>query len=600
MDRSRKIALVAAIAVLVVGIAIATRPSKAPPPPETWPADTVSTYAVDWRTRASASVAVQGKAELGSDIAAKGQLAIRSYGNKNGSTLLGMKWTKVDAASAIAMGRELVSGAELAKQLADADTIVAVDAVGRVLDVRFSAGTTPLARSVLRALVLEVCAEIAAASGEGDVETALGHAQVTRTDGGAQVMTRRTRYDSLAAFPDGVDPTAEGTLDANGEVDVGADNAIVAIKSNEAVTIGGVSGPTEGFQSKTDLSATLLGRKKDALGAPPDYAPAEPRSARKEEDRRASLQRRAVGVTYESLFADVRMVSVLPRAEATSWIWHDGAFLELHPEYAEKLLEQASRELDLTGQAAAFDIVVVSGTAQAQKALEAALKAWAQRDDHTYVVLVQRVGYLRRPSIDTLAFVDAEYAKHRGTDRGRACAYALGALAAAGRDEQAEKSNAIVTELVGDLAKAKSDDDRSALVRGLGNAGYPTTIGAIVAHRGSESADVRAAVAAALRKVDGPPVVDALLELVTDRDAVVAATAFASLFRKELDDATWARLHELFDARKISSSAHETLLSGLSARRGESPQVTAILVAIIASPDVDSSVRQRAESILRN
>jgi hypothetical protein len=594
--------LIALTAALLVAIVAVVKRGPRSGDPGAWPANTTSTYRVEWRTRASATMSIEGRAEMGSDVQARGDLLVRSYGAKDGETLLGVRWGKLESASAVVMGREIVSADELMKQLQAADAVVRVTATGRVVDLRFAPDAAPLARSIVRALVLELCAQVATASGEGVVETALGRAEVTRTGNGATVRTERKRYDSLEAFPDGIDPTSTGSLDANGQVDIDGDRSVRSIRSTENVAIQHGSGPMEAFASTTELVASLVGRDEKPLGAPPDYAPAELRGGKHGEDdgfdRKASLTRRSMGVTYESVAADVRMAGALPKAGATAWIWHDSAFLELHPEYASKLLDQASREFILNQQAAAFDIVVVSGTPEGQKALEAALRGWAS-EGSLFITLVQRVGYLRQPTLDTLAFVEGEYAKNRATNRGYACAFTLGALAAAAREKYGDRANAIVATLTGDLAHTSDDTQREELLRALGNAGFESTVEAIVTHRASPSARVRAAVASALRRPEGPLVVDALLDLSTDADRVVATTAFASLFRKTLDDDAWARLHRAFDDGKISEGAQEALLTGLSSHRGESPQVTALLVAIVASPNATSQVKQRAESVLR-
>lgn len=595
--RARTFALILAAASLVGGAAVlSTRsPAEAPSP---WRADTVSAYKVEWRTRAVATVAAEGKAQLGSDVSASGELLVRSYGERDGRTLLGVRWGKVDSARLEAVGREVTAGPELARQLEEADALIAVSPSGQVEDVRFSAATTPLARGVLRAVVLEVCAQIAAASGEGEVDTALGHAHVKRTADGRTVSTERSRYDSLEALPD-EDPLGE-VLSARGSVERDDTSGVTAIKSTEDLSAEG-RGPVEAFHAKTELTASLLSRKKEAIGAPPSYAAAPLRSRLKEGndyDRRASLERRSVGVTYESLYADVRMASVLPKAGATAWIWHDSAFLELHPEDAAKLLDQASRELDLTGQAAALDIVVVSGTPEAQRAAAEALRTWAAKDDASYVALVQRIGYLRHPSPDTLAFAEAEYLRQKGTERGDACAYMLGALAAAAREGQPDRAQAIVARLVADLASA-AGDSREALIRGLGNAGFESALSAITAHKAAKDASVRAAVASAMRKMEGHAAVDALLELVVDEDAVVASTALGSLFRKHLDDDAWARLQRAAAEERIPEGAQSDLVNGLAARRAETPRAAAILVAMVAAPNLHPKTRMRVESVLR-
>ena len=55
-------------------------------------------------------------------------------------------------------------------------------------------------------------------------------------------------------------------------------------------------------------------------------------------DRRASLERRALGVTTESVIADIQRVAALPQPTNREWVWHDAAYLELHPEEARPIV----------------------------------------------------------------------------------------------------------------------------------------------------------------------------------------------------------------------------------------------------------------------
>jgi hypothetical protein len=593
--------LVALVAVLTLGIAgSAVMSSSRAGADGPWPADTTTTYQVDWRTRTSANVAVEGRAELGSDIRTEGELVVHSYGLRNGSTLLSVKFGKLGVAEAVAMGRPLAPSDDLKKQLLEADAVVSMEGAGTVRDIRFSRSTTPLARTVLRALVLEMCAQIAPSSGDGEVETALGRANVTHATDGNTVTTSRTRYSSLVAFPDGVDPSADGKLDAHGKVEMSAEHAVRSIHGTEEIVIGNAGGAVEGFQSRTELTATLSERKKTPSLSAPEYAPDAPQKHKEGDNERAeSLRRRSMGVTGETVFSDVRVASLLPKQGATAWIWHDSAFLELHPEEAPLLLDRASKSLDLNGQAAAFDIVVISGTPAAQSALLSAMRSWAGASEPSYIVLIQRLGFLRHPTAEMLAFVASERTRLWGTDQGRACAFALGALAAAAREKDLDAAKAIVASLAADLQKATLDADRDALVRALGNAGFESSLDAILSQRASESADVRVAVATALRRIQGRRTQDALLGMVVDQEPRVAREALESLFRRPLDADGWTGLHKAFDQGQIPKDAYETLLSGLSAKRHESPEVIGLLVAIVASPAVDSQVRQRAESVLR-
>lgn len=570
--------------------------------PTAFPEGTVLTYDVDWRTHSAAAIGIEGQPAVESDVAVKGTLALRSYGPKDGALLLGVRWENVETARIEALGRVVMPADDARAELLAADALVGFAADGHVRELRFSEQTSPLVRGLVRALVLELTAQMAATAADaGVVDTALGRAQITRSSDGTTIKTTRSTYDELEAFPEGFGQ-AVPAVDGTGEIELDPDHLPKRVVSAEELRLDDAPGPVSGFRSKTDLKVTRLAKTKAVLGAPPPYPSSGVRADPNvhAQDRQASLERRSLGVTFQSVVSDVRLQGLLPKVGATEWIWHDAAWLELHPEEAQHLLDVAGKDLPIGGQAAAFDIVVIAGMPEGQAALARALTAWGARDDASYVILVQRIGYLRKPEGATLSFVEAEYARWRGTPRGRACAYTLGALAAAASNEpsQAARATVMVATLAEDLAKAKAVDEREARIRGLGNSGMPEAVPAILAQAKDGDVTIRLAVASALRRMDGDDVVDTLLALVTDPSADVASAALPSLFRQDLVDADWQALHVALVEHRIPKEAQDALVNGLAAHRGESPYVAAMLVAMAASDDVSPRVKARVETVL--
>jgi len=305
----------------------------------------------------------------------------------------------------------------------------------------------------------------------------------------------------------------------------------------------------------------------------------------------------------ESVMSDVHIRGLVPRAGTTEWIWRDAAFLELHPENAEPLLAQIGSDVEIGAQAAAFDLVVISGTVEGEAALRRALASWAARDPETYVLLVQRVGFLAAPSDATLDFVVREYdtwRKKRDARRAQACAYTLGALAAAASHARRERGRAIADRLVMDLYAAKTDDDRVALLRGLGNAGFAEDAAAITIYAADPGDDVRAAVAAALRRVDDDRAVAVLLRLVTDSSGNVARTAITSLFRHTLADASWSALDAAIATDKIPRTARAALVNELAKKLGDDAHAPVSLRLLHDAPSTDNDLRMRIESLVAN
>lgn len=90
------------------------------------------------------------------------------------------------------------------------------------------------------------------------------------------------------------------------------------------------------------------------------------------------------------------------------------------------------------------------------------------------------------------------------------------------------------------LAELAADVDGA--IRALGNAGFERHVDKIVARKSDTREDVRASVAAALRKTRVPRATRALLELSNDPGIIVQRTAYQSLSEHPLDAATLAEI----------------------------------------------------------
>jgi hypothetical protein len=569
-----------------------------------WPSGSHTTFHVGWKTNARASLEGARESGLETSFDLEGELRIDSYGAREEGIALGLRWTRIDRATAEALAKPIAPAGALEAQLRDAETVVVIEPKGRVRELGFSDATTPLARLIQRAIVLDLTAEIAAGSGFLDVvDTALGRARIEKrvavgAENGAS-MTSRAGYDELDAFPFGLQG-ATMELDARGEVHRDPSGSIDRVTSNESLSTEASGGMVSAYRSSTSLSANLVSRTQGEALAVPAYTPSTVRTSLDAGyDRNASLERRSLGVTPATLHADVRSASLMPRAGTTQWIWRDAAYLELHPEQAEPLLTSATKELDLARVAAAFDIIVIAGTPQGQAALVRALEGPAAEREDAYIVLVQRLSFVTRPTKELVAFVVRERARWAGTDRGRAALYALGALAHNLAADDAMTADTIVRGIAADLVAAKTNEERVVLLAALGNAGRPGTADGIIAHARSTDVQVRREVANALRKIEVPAVVDALLELIVDPAPEVASVAIDSLFRKQLDDDDWGLLLRQVAGGHIPADAHAGLVSALARRHGDGTKPNEVLMAMAASPHVAQDVKQRIETVLR-
>lgn len=589
------LALVAGAALLLLARSPEAKGTPGTFAPEAWPAGATATYAIAWKTDADVQLELGGQARsLGTHLDLDGELTLRSYGAKDGAVAIGCVLSRVGVARAEAMGKPATDTPEqLAAELRAAEAVLVVETDGHVRELGFSPSTTPLARDALRALLLEYTAEVGAQNGRTVVDTALGRARVEER--------KRVGYDDLDALRDGFDP-GHAKVDRSGAGTVrGVERAVSSIAAGEDVVATAESGPVTRLHATTSLTATLLRTGRDKPEPLPSFAPLPLRGgdddpAREEQQRRASLERRSLGVTRESVFSDVQAAAALPQKTPTAWIWHDAAFLELHPEQTSLLLDRAMKEPSLAVRAAAVDIVVVSGTDAAQRALMHTFDTAPMTDDDREV-LFQHLGQLHRPRSALLAWAEVQHRASRGGPLWLATSYALGAFAWRSATSLPEISTRFVTTLEGELASATSDVDREIAIRALGNAGANRSLAVLAPHATSPRAEVRGAVAGALRRIEGEASVDLLLQLVTDPDDFVSRDAVESLYRKNLEADDWLYLAKAIDEDRIHEATHAILADGALLRRDDDPESGRLFAAMRRSPKVSVKLKQRLESV---
>jgi hypothetical protein len=532
---------------------------------------------------------------MSTKMSVEGELELVSYvvetGAPAGTVQLGARWLRISGASGDALGRDLPG---LAAELLPARVVVTLEPSGRVRELGFSKDTSPLARLALRSLILELTAELAAAStgSVGVVDTGSGRARVARSVDGGTAITTRLQYDDLDAFPLGLDES-DTHVSATGSVVM--DGAHPAeVRSHEELHVREAQGPVSDYQGVTDLSAKLLRRSQEAAVTAPPWVSAGVRGTTDAGyDRNASLERRSLGVNEASLLADVRAASLQQRAAPTEWIWRDAAYLELHPEACAKLLDAAAT-MGLPALAAAFDISVIAGGEIAQTALIGALRRVAANEE-LYIVLVQRLAFLQSPSVDMLAFVGSEYTRLSATDRGFAAAYTLGALSARVRIKDSLMAAQVRAPIERGLRSARSTTERAALIAALGNAGAPGEL--VRAYKASADADVRRAVAHALRRIDERANIPVLLELLSDKEPSVSTMAAASFLRQTLSEEDWTSLAHDITAGTVPKETHGVLASGIARRNDRSG--LPVFVALMERADVGEDIKQRVQSILQ-
>ncbi len=562
---------------------------------DAWPKGEVATYSFDWSSVASASMR-NATGEMGTRMVLRGDLALRSYGMRQGALLLGLRLPRIEEAQGDALGHPVSTPDDFRAELASAEVAVLLEPDGFIRELSYSESSTPVARSALRALAVELAAVVCSATGRREVvDTSLGRARVGQLDGGA---TSRVDYEMLDVFGGEIDDIPE--LTSRSVVSFDDRRRVAGLVSNEALSAVADDAPLGSFRATTSLTATLRSRERGAPEEPPRFAPGSVRAATGigSIDRRASLERRSQGVTRESVVADVVRVASLPHPPSAEWVWRDSAFLELHPEESRFVVDAGMADRSLGVRATTFDIVVIAGTEAGQAALVDALGRVDVASDH-FEVLVQRLGHLAHPTTATVKFVEGAYARASTTSSKRSCAYVLGALARHSEDDAPETTKRLVGQLERELTDATTDESRETLIGALGNAGQPSSALAITKHAQRESEDIRYSVASALRRMDSRPAIDVLKEMLTDAQPRIATAAAYGLGRMRLEANDWDGIAATVRAGKVADGAHPTLLDLAANKLEEDPGAIRLLVAMIASENVSLEHKERVSSLLR-
>ncbi len=562
-------------------------------------AGTASTYALTYRTSNTAQLGAENAGPLSAAIAVDGTLRVSAFGAGPSVSTLGLRFTRIERADLTVTGQAHLDPT-LRDELLGSDATLSFDENGAAVALAFSDATTLRARRVLRGLYLELGAQVAGArAGVSEVDTAAGRAHVTATVAGDTRTVLRTDYTSLDAFPGGFLP-AVPRLVARDQVHLGGQNEILSTRTEETLEVRGAEGAVRGYEGRTQLALERVGLETSELGEAPRYRAGKTLRDVGELsfDREAPLERRASGVTFETVMADLTTAAAAPQAGITEWIWHDTAWLELHPSEGDRLLVDAAKK-DRDVRRTAFELLVAAGTPEAQAALVRDLERGRFLDADERLVLLQRLSYLREPTAPTATYVANAYAKSRHRPLGFAAAHTLGAIAAAVSTTDADAAAALVAPLVEDLSNTTSTDERTALVRALGNAGLPGTERAVVPYAADSDPALRQAVARSLRRTE-ESATTTLLALAADAEPLVAEAALDSLFRKELSDGDWAALARIVEKDEMPRLAQGRLVTGLGEHRGSSPKVPEILLRLLASPSLDAKLVQQVEGILRS
>jgi hypothetical protein len=593
----------AAIALLV----LTGRPGRAAPVAEAgplayrfaWPSGSRYLYDLSWTAEQKAQVAEAG---LAGSLGIEGRLALRSFGERDGATLLGLSFVSLARPEMRLAGKPLLGDdASLARALVGPEAFVEIEPTGKVRGVRFAAGAPPVFQQVVMGLVgeLEVTVPAApAARWSAALHTLSGEAKVewrVRASAPARLARRTLGYEALHLVAGG--QVGDARVDGDADVTLAAAGHVEHLAAREQVAAAGAS-------SRSRLGLELRAVEAFDPGAGPDLTGlaratlGQPISS--PETERRLLEARVGDMTAERFLADLDVaLAGGTLADHDRWLWQAVGLLQLHPELCARLPALfADAHTDARGRALVMDLLASAGSAEAQAALREILAGDVAHADHDYGLLLQRTSLLAHPDGDTVDLVTAtmdEAASSGDAHTRYAAAWSLGAMAGKVDDAGGER---LSKRLADALAAAGDGEERAALLGALGNTGRAADAAAIVAHAGDADPDVRAAALRALHH-HADDQIELLFDRLGDAAVQVKAAALMSLGEAHLGEAHYARLAACALSGVLPPALDGVLLD-LVARQPVtmSPGLTSLLTLVIGRHDTDPSVAARARALL--
>lgn len=261
--------------------------------------------------------------------------------------------------------------------------------------------------------------------------------------------------------------------------------------------------------------------------------------------RRRMLEQRAGDLSGHQLIevlASEGITGTLPDHNDT--LWQAPARLELEPELIPSMVELIVGDAaSSSGRGLMLDLLVQTRSEAATAGAMAALQHPAVRADRFYPVLLQRVGFVQRPTPELVEWTTTLLDSQDFNER-TAALYAGGSLISTVDQSSApELVDALHTRLVQALNDAVAPAERVHGIRALANAARATDLPVLVSNRVHDHPDVRAALASSLGSFPQAVSTDALLELAADTVPSVQREAIAGLRNHTLNPDHLGRLH---------------------------------------------------------
>lgn len=524
-------------------------------------------------------------------------LVLRSYGQSAGVTTLGLRFVDVERHALVVLGQSVMPDADAARAVFDGrEALLEVAPDGVIRQIRFAPEDPTLFKHLAQLVAGEI--QLVVKPGHTTWEAreptqhgeALTDYEVTTVDRAGMDLGRyRFDYARLDGAPSDVPVEVEARYAAR----VAAAGHVVRLSGEERIKAGEVVA----IEGRIALELQSSGPAADDRRAPIaarsearalDQWPVSP------EARAAMLERRAGDLTRSRIMADLRAFG--PGGEMphhSRWAWQAVGRLLLDPRAASDLSQLIvnAPEIGHKGRALAMDLLVSAGHPEAQAALRHAVDR-VERDER-FPLLVQRLGFVKRPEPATVEAVATVYRRSSGVER-RSAATTLGA--AAGhlyREGHPDEALAHLRRLEGDLRRADGPESRRALILALGNAGLDESVSTLVSHAGDADPAIRRAVARALRKTPGLVAEEALGKLMVDADARVSQAAVRALGRHPLNADHLTGLAEAVQAGALGPATHSALVDLLVAHPALDVDARRQLARAVAARTADGRLRAR-------
>ncbi|MCP3163570.1 HEAT repeat domain-containing protein [Myxococcus qinghaiensis] len=466
-----------------------------------------------------------------------------------------------------------------------------LDRTGAVSLTHFEQGVDELARGLLRSVVASsqfVVNGVPGTTWSTEEQDTSGQYLAEYQRQGASRFEKRKRAYTAVATPQGLQPLGTSprmSVSGGSTFELGEGAWLQTLQTREQLTVESGEGlPT--VTNATELTLRLLERRQDASlrGA---FAA---RSGLLTTAALASFQgqatdplahhRQVLGSrTFDDILADLRALPADEKARddaRTRALEQLRALLLLRPEEAARI-PALLREKGLSPLAASAMLGALSAasTPESLRALASATVDTALTTD-VRMDAVSALGMADNPiraGVDTLRQVSrSEDPRLRGT-----ATLAMGNAAMQLNDTDGRGSEALVQELKNDYRAARDADQRSLLLRALGNTRAPGALESIMDALRSDSVKVREAAMVALRGFPGPEADRLLMERLANDSAseVRRGAVFACGFRP-LEPLLLPMLGQAL-REDVSDGVRSDIVQLLGQHRGTTPGALALL-----------------------